>query len=449
VQEPLYMQLYKTLKDDIVKNYQVGDKLPSIRKVAELNNISKTTVESAYNQLYAEGYIESRPKSGYFVSDFNISVANLKDFKESIEVNKNSYKYDFFPAQLNGKDFPIKVWKRVHNRVLNSDIDFGSYGDGQGEVELREQIASYLNNFRGASCRASEIVITHGFSDSLSLVAKLLKDRSNTFAIEHPGYHVPRRVFGEYGYKIKKIDVLEDGLDLDKLKKSGAKIVYITPSHQYPTGVIMPISNRLKLIKYMQNIGGYILEDDYDSELKYRSRPIPSLQGLGEDVVVYFGTFAKILSPAIRVGYVVLPRSLVSSFKTSYEAHFAAVCKVTQKSLAIFMKDGHFDRHLRKIRKINRQKHDLLLKLLKEYLNDSYKVVASGGGLAVLIMPKVDFDFEKFKNLAVNSGIKLYFAKERSGGEFEAIRLGFGGFEVDKLEEAVKCLAKIWHKSLL
>jgi len=211
----------------------------------------------------------------------------------------------------------------------------------------------------------------------------------------------------------------------------------------------MPISKRLKLIEHMRKVGGLIIEDDYDSELKYTTRPIPALQGLGSDVVVYMGTFAKVLSPAIRVGYMVLPSSLMPLFKASYEAHFASVSKLTQKTLALFMKEGCFDRHLRKIRKINRDKHDLMLKLFKKHLKDSYKILASGGGLAILIMPSVPFDFDKLKTEAKQNGIKLYFAKERSGGEFEAIRMGFGGFSQDELKEAIEQFAKVWHKSLI
>jgi len=445
---PLYLELYNKLKDEIISNYKIGDKLPSIRKIAELYNVSKTTAENAYSQLYAEGYIDSKPKSGYFVSDFKIDIKSSQKKEIQKQTDKKEYKYDFFPAHLDGKDFPLKIWKRLQNRAINSNIDFGSYGDGQGEEELREEIAKYLNIFRGTKCTANEIIITHGFSDSMALLAKIIKDKYSIFAIEYPSYHIARRIFDEYGYKVEFIKIEDSGINLKELTKSRAKLVYITPSHQYPTGVIMPISKRVKLIKHMQKVGGLIIEDDYDSELKYNTRPIPSLQGLGSDVVVYLGTFAKVLSPAIRVGYMVLPTSLMPLFKASYEANFASVSKLTQKTLSIFMKEGYFDRHLRKIRKINKNKHNLLLTLLKEHLKDSYKIITSGGGLAVLIMPTVPFDFDKFKTLAEQNGIKLYFAKDIREGEFEAIRLGFGGFSLEKLEEAILELSKIWYNSL-
>jgi GntR family transcriptional regulator/MocR family aminotransferase len=446
--KPIYLQLYSALKDEITTNYAVKDKLPSIRELAELNNISKTTVQNAYNQLFAEGYIYSKAKSGYYVSDFKIDIKSKTSPKNSQIPQKQNYKYDFFPAKLNNSDFPLKTWRRLSNKALGSNIDFSSYSDGAGNWELRVQIANYLNSFRGTNSSASEIVITHGFSDSLSLVAKLLKPTISSFAMEYPGYRVAREVFSEYGYKINKITLNKDGLDINCLQKSNAKLVYTTPSHQYPTGVIMPISNRLKLIQYMQNIGGYILEDDYDSELKYSSRPIPSMQGLAPSNTIYLGTFAKVLSPAIRVGFIVFPKELMSLFNKSYEANFSAVCEVTQKTLALFMQEGHFSRHLRKVRKINKIKHNLTLSLLQEHLKDSYKVVASGGGLAILIMPTKPFDFKKFKTLAEKNSIKLYFTKERSGTEFEALRLGFGGFSNSQLKEAIEQLSHIWHKAI-
>jgi len=267
--------------------------------------------------------------------------------------------------------------------------------------------------------------------------------------MEQPGYHVAQKVFSEYGYAINKITLNSDGIDINEVKNKKANLLYITPSHQYPTGAIMPVSNRLKLIEHMRSINGLIIEDDYDSELKYTTRPIPALQGLGEDVTIYLGTFAKVLSPAIRVGYMVLPKHLMPNFYASYEAHFSAVCKVTQQTLSLFMSGGHFDRHLRKIRKINKAKHNLLLNLLKEHLKDTYEIKTSGGGLAILIMPTKPFDFKKFKTLAEQNSIKLYFAKERSGGEFEALRLGFGGFNQKDLEQAIKELSKIWYKALI
>ncbi len=359
-QTPLHIQLYEQMKKEITSQLQVGDKLPSIRKIASLYNLSKTTVESAFSQLYAEGYIESRPKSGYYVSDFHFGVFSKKEVIKSPKIKK-IYRYDFFPARLRKEDFPLKLWKRLSNKVIDESLDFGAYHDGQGERGLREQIARYLIASRGVACDADQVIITSGFSDSMGLLVKLVKHKYAHFGMENPGYHIARRLFEEYGYEIEKIPVTAQGVDIESFKEAKAKILYITPSHQYPTGVTMPISNRLKLLAYVKAKNGLIIEDDYDSELAYYNRPIPALQGLDSgDSVVYLGTFAKSLSPALRVGYMVLPKHLLPLYHDSYNSHFSSVSIVTQKTLELFMAQGHWERHLRKIRTLNKKKHNLL-----------------------------------------------------------------------------------------
>jgi len=212
----------------------------------------------------------------------------------------------------------------------------------------------------------------------------------------------------------------------------------------------MPISNRLKLLEWAEREKGLIIEDDYDSELSYENRPIPSLQGLDNyDRVVYMGTFAKSLSPALRVSYMLLPEHLLQSYKESYDAHFPRVSITTQKTLELFMSEGHWEKHLRKIRTMNKKKHNLMRSLLKEKLGDTMEIVSQGGGLAILIHPTVAFDWDKLKSLAKEKRIKLYFAKERSGGNFEAIRMGFGGFTSEELDDSIKIFSTIWHNALI
>ncbi|HFD13728.1 MAG TPA: PLP-dependent aminotransferase family protein [Epsilonproteobacteria bacterium] len=444
---PLHIQLYEAIKEDIVTNYKVDDKLPSIRKVATLYNLSKNTVESAYSQLYAEGYMESRAKSGYYVSELFFDNFHKKDTTSQTPVTTpKAYKYDFFPAQLHKEDFPLKTWKRLFNKVITQETDFGAYPTGQGELALREAIAQYLQNSRGVVCDAENIIITHGFSDSVELIAKLAKARYKHFAQEIPGYHIAHKVFDAYCYSISPISVDAQGLCVEELQQSQAQIVYITPSHQYPTGATMPVANRLRLIAHIQSIGGLIIEDDYDSELAYYNRPIPSLQGLDKgECVAYLGTFAKALSPSIRVGYMVLPSWLVKLYNQSYDAHFARVSLSTQLTLAAFMQEGHWDRHIRRIRILNKKKHQAMKDAIEKHLGNTCNIVAQGAGLAILIVPtSAHFDWKKLKILAEENNIVIYLAKERSGGEFEAVRLGFGGFRLEEIDKAVKAFSKLW-----
>ena len=444
---PLHIQLYQSIKEDIVSNYQVGDKLPSIRKVATLYNLSKNTVESAYSQLYAEGYVESRAKSGYYVSELFFDSFRTKSATSSSDTPlPKTYTYDFFPAQLHKEDFPLKTWKRIYNRVITQETDFGSYPTGQGELALREAIAQYLQSSRGVVCDAKNIIITHGFIDSMELIAKLAKTHYKCFAQEIPGYHIAHKVFNSYGYTISPIGIDENGLCIEELQKSKAQIVYITPSHQYPTGATMPVANRLKLIAHMQSIDGLIIEDDYDSELAYYNRPIPSLQGLDKgECVAYLGTFAKALSPSIRMGYMVLPSWLIKLYNQSYDAHFARVSLSTQLTLATFMKEGHWDKHIRRIRMLNKKKHQAMKDAIEKHLGDTCNIVAQGAGLAILIVPtSPHFDWENLKKLTQENSIAIYLAKERSGGEFEAVRMGFGGFRLEKIEEAIETFNICW-----
>ncbi len=448
---PLHVQLYEELKNEIISKMNVGDKLPSIRKLASSYNLSKTTVESAYRQLYAEGYVDSIPKSGYIVIDtYFDSFENNTKKTPTIESEKTKYKYDFFPARLSKDSFPLKLWKRLFAKAIDESLDFGAYLDGQGEFGLRNEISKYIIKSRGVNCSPEQIVICGGFSDSMGLLAKMVQNIYSNFAIENPGYHVARRVFEGYNYKVDKINVNSNGINVDALESSDAKLVYITPSHQYPTGVSIPISNRLKLLEWAQKENGLIIEDDYDSELSYSNRPIPSLQGLDKnDRVVYLGTFAKSLSPALRVSYMVLPHHLLPIYKESFDAHFPRVCITTQKTLELFMAGGHWESHLRKIRTINKKKHNLMRDLLKQKLGSSMKILSQGAGLSILIYPTIPFDLEKLKDLAEKSKIKIYFAKERSGGDFEAIRMGFGGFSEEEIVEAVEAFVGVWERAVI
>ena len=448
---PLHVQLYNEIKKDIIENYASGDKLHSIRKIASLYNLSKSTVETAYSQLVVEGYIESYPKSGYTVTDTTlihiktISSNNTTPTPETLE-----YLYDFFPARLDKDSFPLKLWKRLFAKVIDDSLDLGGYSCGQGELGLRNEIAKYIRQFRGVNCQANQIVIGNGFSDSMGLLAKIIKPDHHSFAMEHPGYHVALKVFKSFGYKIEKIAVDKNGLRLDDLRNSQAKLVYITPSHQYPTGVSMPISNRMQLLQWAKEENGLIIEDDYDSELRYSNRPIPSLQGLDtNNRVVYLGTFSKSLSPAIRVSYMVLPQPLIPLYQADFDFHIPRVSLMMQTTLEHFMKEGHWEKHLRKIRTLNRRKHNLMKKLLVEKLGESMKIESQGGGLAILINPTVAFDWQLLKMLAEEHKIKLYFAKKESGDEWEAIRMGFGGLKEGEIEEAIDLFSKIWKQCIL
>lgn len=450
-QKPLYIQLYEQLKKDIIETYKIGDKLPSVRKMSSTYNLSKTTVESAYSQLVAEGYIESYPNSGFRVEDTNEIKFETNKISELIHTDKNvDWLYDFYPARLSKDSFPLKLWKRLFTKYINEELDFGGYSNLQGEIGLRKEIAKYLKESRGVNCNENQIIIECSFNQSMGIIANIFKKINHTiFAIENPGYFIAKGIFEDYGFNIKKISLDNNGIKIEELEKSKSKLVYITPSHQYPTGVTMPISNRHKLLNWAKENDGFIIEDDYDSELNYINRPIPSLQGLdNHSRVIYLGTFSKSLSAALRVSYLVLPINLMQIYQKEYKNSHSNVPLMTQKVLEKFISEGHWDKHLRKIRTLNRKKHNLMKSELIKKLGKTMQIETQGAGLAILINPTVDIDLEKLKKLAIEQRIKIYFAKDVSGGTWDAIRMGFGGFEENEIEKAVELFSKIWYQSI-
>lgn len=447
---PLYIQLYEQIKEDIKNKNLTGKKLLSIRKMCQEYKLSKTTVESAYNQLYAEGYIESHPQKGYFVSEdiykeFKKQKSNIKN-KENPD---KKYKYNFFPAQYSDDVFPKKLWSKLHNKIISSS-NFGIYPNKQGDLGFRKQIAKYLESSRAVSCTEEQIVVCSGFSDSMFIIANILKEFTNTIGIEEPGYKVVQKVFQQVGYKIKHISITSQGVDLKQLEKSKSKLIYVTPSHQYPTGVTIPISNRIKLINWAIKNNSYIIEDDYDSELSYYNRPVPSLQGINNNQkVIYTGTFSKALSPALRVSYIVLPKELLKVYKEIFDFSFSGVPIDIQKTLELFIKEGFWDKHIRKMRTLNKKKHELMKKAIQTYLKESVKIVREGSGLAILIKPTVKIDMNMLQNLLEENLIKIYPVHFDSSLKDEVINIGFGCFKEEEITPAIESFSKIWYKAVL
>ena len=423
-----------------------GTKLPSIRQMAQDYQISKHTVESAYSQLFAEGYIESYPQSGYFVSK---DIENYLPLKKTLHhvspPTTTNFLYNFYPAQLHNDNFPNKLWSRLHNKVMKDKINFGSYPQKQGEYSFRVQISKYLSHNRGVQCNPDQIIICSGFADAMFIIATILKSSTSQLGIEFPGYSVVKQVFKNLNYLIEDISINEDGINLEHIEKSKSKLLYVTPSHQYPTGVTIPISNRFKLIQWATKNNAYIIEDDYDSELSYNNRPIPSLQGISHNnCVIYTGTFSKSLSPALRVSYLVLPTTLLPLYKEKFKYHFSGVSIDTQKTLELFMKDGYWEKHIRKIRILNKKKHDIMKESLLFYLKDKIKILREGSGLSIVITPIVKIDWEILEKEAISKRIKLYYIHSDSTATFQAIYMGFGSFLEEEIPSSVEIFSKVF-----
>jgi len=454
---PLYTQLYQQIRDHILSGKLPSDsRLPSVRDLAGELSASRNTVENAYQELYAEGYIYSKPRSGYFVSALTHDDAAPLPGKPKARVGSPQEflpdcAYDFHPARLDPTSFPAPLWRKNFIECLReSAAELSHNGDSQGEPELRRQIQHYLERLRGVVCALEQIVICSGLQHSLGSAAQLLQDKHGSVAVENPGYSVPGSVFRNHRFQVLPISVGAGGMDLDALQKSNATVAYVTPSHQFPTGCVMPVANRLKLIDWAESGGKFIVEDDYDSELRYHGKQIPSLQGLRPRAnIIYLGTFSKILSPALRVSYLVLPSCLLPAYQSLFRDYLCNVSLLEQRTLAAFMQKGHWDRHVRRMRTIYKKKHDTLLRAIDVHFGPRAVVIGQGAGIHVVLqLCDQPLSEKELIARAQSRGIKLFpYSGTHVGGRPGSLKflLGFGGISANEIEEGVRILFESWY----
>lgn len=457
---PFYMQLYRQIREHVLSGRMPAHaRLPSVRDLAAELSASRNTVEAAYQELCAEGYIYSRQRSGYYVSALDHPVAPAASartprVRKRPQQTQPSFAFDFHPARLDPDSFPVAQWRACFLECLReSSRDLSRYGDPLGDMGLRECLRSYLERSRGVICEPDQIVICSGLQHALDLVAHLLGGRHTSVAVEEPGYHLPRAVFRNSGFRIVPVATGPAGIDLEALRAGGAAIVYVTPSHQLPMGYVMPIANRLALIDWAESGGHLIIEDDYDSELRYHGKPIPSLQGLRPDgPIVYLGTFSKILSPALRLSYMVLPRSLLGVFHDHYRDYFSTVSLMEQKTMASFMAQGYWERHVRRMRIICQNKHDAMVGAIERYFGTGARVVGQGAGLHVVVQLWDENPGEaEIIRRAARSGINLFpFSATCTDGKPAAtcLMLGFGGMTVAEITQGIELLSRlVWSRA--
>jgi GntR family transcriptional regulator / MocR family aminotransferase len=456
---PIYMQIYEQIKEKIITG-QIpgGSKLPSIRTFSVTLNVSRNTVESAYLQLSTEGYIESKPGSGFislkldsmeFLKSASDSLVNIKEPGEIVHrVNSDKhYKYNFRDRSISAHDFPLHIWKKLSNKCLSSisDENFTSYNSKSGERGLQIELMKYLNKSRGVSCSPEQIIISSGMEYTLSLLCQLFRKDLDQIAFEDPGYIVASDIFSNNGYNVAPISLEEDGINLEELYNSSAKIVYVTPSHQFPTGAVMPIKKRLKLLDWAKRKQGIIIEDDYDSEFRYDSRPIPSLQSIDSiGCVIYIGTFSKSLSPSLRINYMVLPKSLLERYDRLFNKYRVSVSFIQQKILQQFMHQGYWDRHLRKIHLTAIRKHDLLIRLILEHMGDKVIIHGENAGLHILLefnngLNEKELIERAKKNGVLVSPVSIFWSRPDKYSN-NMILLGFGGMPEGEIVEGVHAL---------
>jgi GntR family transcriptional regulator / MocR family aminotransferase len=355
--EPLYSQLYHWIKKEIEEGRLLpGIKMPSIRQLTTHLKVSRNTVEAAYQQLQSEGYLESVPKSGIWVAEIEKPPLHRIVVEHPIKLEckpSSEVLVDFEYGNVDLDKFPLKQWKKCLSDAVDQENSWlFQYSEKQGEFALRQEISNYLLQSRGVRSAPEQILITGGTQASMGLICHLLALREKTVAMEEPGYSGVRSVLEDKGCHIDPVPLEKDGLSVEHIQTSRPKAVYLTPSHQFPFGMVLSISKRIRLLKWAYQTGGYIIEDDYDGEFRYRGQPIPSLKSLDEqERVIYLGTFSKSFGPSVRLSYIVFPPSLMVQCSRKFAAYNQSVSPIIQRAMAMFMQSGEFERHIRRMRK--------------------------------------------------------------------------------------------------
>ena len=463
--DSLYEYLCKSIKNDILQGtLKAGERLPSKRIFASNLGVSVVTVENAYAQLMAEGYIYSIPKKGFYVADFNSSVVEQREsfvkktFQEktyaenamsaeegtaSVAEEKASYFADFSSNQTSSRLFPFTIWSKVIREVLNdSRVQLMTNSACGGIQALRESIAGYLKDFRDMDVKPQQIIVGAGTEYLYGLLIQLL-GRDKIYAVENPGYRKLEKIYNSLGVACRWIAMDQAGVCISDLENQQADIVHITPSHQYPAGIIMPISRRYEMLGWASKAEErYIIEDDYDSELRLSGRPIPTLQSIDmSGCVIYMNTFTKTLCSTVRISYMVLPRKLLQQFYEKLSFYSCTVSNFEQYTLAKFIQEGKFENHINRLRNYYRRKRDILLEaLLKGKRKDVISVSGEEAGLHFLMKVHIQLPEKVFLERARLRGIKLVPLSDYYYGDVEKPEniyvMNFSSVDITKADEA-------------
>lgn len=408
----LSKELYKALKRDIEEgNLKRGEKLPSKRAFARNCSVSTITVQNAYDQLVSEGYITAYEKKGYFVSDGVGKKRAAVSFvvKEEEEKAKMDLP-DLSNNRVREDNFPFSIWSRLMRKTMaEKQKQLLSPMATEGVYELRKAISHHLSSFRGMAVSPSQVLVGAGTEYLYSLIIQLL-GRDKTYAIENPGYMKLERIYDSNGVMSTRVQLDEKGLSLEMLEDSGADIAHISPNHHYPTGITMPLDRRYEILSWAAGKEDrYILEDDYDSEFRVSRNPFPTLYTLdGSGSVIYMNTFSKSLASTVRISYMVLPFDLAERFKEKLSFYSSTVSSFEQYTLASFILDGYFEKHINRMRLFYiRQRKAIISLIYSSPMKDKCSVIENDSGLHFILRLHTTLSDEKVKEILKEEGIKI------------------------------------------
>ncbi|MBI1760577.1 MAG: PLP-dependent aminotransferase family protein [Acidobacteria bacterium] len=484
--QPLHQQLYQELRRSILSGrLSAGQRIPSTRALAKSLGLSRATVTQSYEQLASEGYLQTAIGSGTTVSaqlpDELLQAAPVKPTttkaarqakpKAPPQIKLSSYGtsvlafapepaepdllFNFRYCRPAVDHFPIEAWRRLllrHCRAGQHELlDYAA--GGQGDPALRAAIAAYLARARAVNCTPDQVIIVNGSQQALHLCAQVLVERGETVAIEEPGYLGARHAFLTHGAQLHPVPVDEAGLQLESLPqtnakpaaKPAAKLLYVTPSHQFPTGAVLSLPRRLELLAWAEQTGTLILEDDYDSEFRYGGRPIPALQGLAQNAnVIYIGTFSKVLFPALRIGYLVVPPALADVFEKAKWLADRHTPVLEQRALCDFITEGYLERHLRRMRTLYDRRRQKLVSALQTQFGERVTIMGANSGIHLMVRLRSKLSDAEVIRRATAAGIglicaRIYYLGACRGDEFV---IGYAPLSERRIQEGIKRLAK-------
>ena len=454
-ESPLYQQLYDHLSAQIrAGRLKKGGKLPGKRTLANQLAVAVNTVDTAYQMLVAEGYLESREKSGFYVLEYTDILPETSLPPPEVEappIPAPAPKFDLSTGAVDTALFPFRTWGRLQKELLYNGEELLHHGDRQGDYELRRELAAYLRSYRGVVCTPEQIVVGAGMEYLLGLLAQLLK--GSTAAVENPGYDRPRTILENNGIPCHCVDIDSSGLDPTALENSGADLCYVTPSHHFPTGVTMPAGRRAQLLRWAgEKPGRYILEDDYDAEFRFDVRPLPSLQGMAGQAgrVVYLCTFSKSLAPSIRIGCMVLPPELLEKYRAAFGTYSNTVSRFEQQTLRHFLEGCYFTRHLARMRSTYKKRMEHLAAALESgFGKERIRLTGRHTGLHLLLTLPAGPGEAAMAASALEHGVKVrglseYYMERKELCPDNCVILGYASLQDGDIAELVEALKQAW-----
>ncbi len=462
---PLYQQVYEQIRGRILQGqFPPGTRLPSSRDLAQAYGLGRVTVTTAYQQLLAEGYVVSHTGAGTYVAEdlplpeaaaatpftppLSTWAQQLHHLAPEWEADNGTRpQIDFGFGRSFPHLFPYKTWRRLLNRYLSTDDTMLSrYGSAAGFRPLREAVAAYLARQRGVRCTAEQVVIVNGGQQALDILTRLLLNPGDEVLVESPGYPDAWEVFRVNGAQLRPLPVDEHGFPAHQIPRDcAARLAFVTPSNQFPQGGAMPLERRLALLQWARKQNALIVEDDYDGELRYHSRPLAALQGLDlTGHVVYLGTFSKVLFPALRLAYVVLPPALLEPFLQTKAVVDRGAPTLTQAAVADFITEGHFEKHLHHLRQAYGRRRQVLLEAIEAHIRVPVRYAQEAAGLHVMLYLPPGMDEAQLVRHAAANEVGVYpgSAYHLLSPSPPSILLGFSGLDEEEIREGIRRLSQ-------